>query len=89
MSIRAIIARKVCSCERPADGSTCRAALDALIADLQQRRPGERAVLSRAIEIQGGLFRYGGVVESAQGECLGAALERIRILLTFAGVALR
>ena len=72
-----------------------RAQLDALIADYQQRRPGERAVLSSAIDVQGKMFRYSGVVEGAavaRGDALdvGESDEdgRIRLLLTFVGAAL-
>lgn len=72
-----------------------RAALDALIADFQQRRPGERAVLSSAIDIQGHVFRYAGIVEGSTG-ARGDTLDtgecddegRICLLLTFVGVAL-
>lgn len=52
-----------------------RAQLDALIADLQQRRPGERAVLSSAVDVQGHVFRYAGIVEGstvARGDTLDA-----------------
>jgi hypothetical protein len=69
--------------------------LDALIADFQQRRPGERAVLSSAIDVQGLLFRYAGIVEGstiARGDTLDAGEAdddgRIRVLLTFVGAAL-
>jgi len=72
-----------------------RGELDALIADFQRRRPGERAVLSSAIDIQGHVFRYSGVVEGgaiARGDTLdvGECDEdgRIRLLLTFVGAAL-
>jgi hypothetical protein len=72
-----------------------RAQLDALIADFQQRRPGERAVLSSAVDIQGHVFRYAGVVEGstvARGDILDAGEcdedGRIRLLLTFVGAAL-
>ena len=77
---------------RAGDG---RAALDALMADFQQRRPGERAVLSGAIDVQGHLFRFAGIVDGATvargdtldtGECDDDG--RIRILLTFVGAAL-
>lgn len=73
-----------------------RAALDALITDFQRRRPGERAVLSSAIDVQGNVFRYAGIVEGSTsagggetfdaGEC--DADGRIRLLLSFAGAAL-
>jgi hypothetical protein len=69
--------------------------LDALIADFQQRRPGERAVLASAIDIQGHVFRYVGKVDGAtvaRGETLDAGAcddeGRIHILLSFAGTAL-
>lgn len=74
-----------------------RAQLDALIADFQQRRPGERAVLVSEIDVQGSLFRYVGIVQRGSearaapdapenldtGECDDDG--RIRLLLTFAG----
>jgi hypothetical protein len=72
-----------------------RGALDALIADFQQRRPGERAALSSAIDIQGHVFRYAGIVEGSTvaradtldtGECDDDG--RICLLLTFVGMAL-
>src|SRR5678815_1762474 len=44
-----------------------RGELDSLIADFQRRRPGERAVLSSVIDIQGALFRYSGFVEDKSG----------------------
>jgi SnoaL-like domain len=72
-----------------------RAQLDALIADYQQRRPGERAVLASAIDVQGSSFRYAGRVEGAtipRSDALdaGACDEdgRIRVLLSFVGAAL-
>jgi hypothetical protein len=72
-----------------------RAALDALIADFQARRPGERAVLSSAIDIQGNLFRYSGIVQGsavARGDTLDTGeaddMGRIRLLLTFVGATL-
>jgi hypothetical protein len=72
-----------------------RAQLDALIADFQKRRPGERAVLSSTVDVQGNVFRYAGVVEGAtvaRGDTLdtGECDEdgRIRLLLTFVGAAL-
>jgi hypothetical protein len=78
---------------------TGRGELDALIADFQQRRPGARAVFSSAVDIQGNLFRYSGVVEEAAdgankagGEALDAGEcdedGRIRLVLSFVGVAL-
>jgi len=69
-----------------------RAELDAMMADFQRRRPGERAVLSSAIDVQGLLFRHAGKVEGASvargenfdaGECDEDG--RIRLLLTFTG----
>jgi hypothetical protein len=72
-----------------------RGQLDALIADFQRRRPGERAVLSSAIDVQGTVFRYAGIVEGgtvARGDTLDAGEcdedGRIRVLLTFVGAAL-
>lgn len=72
-----------------------RAELDAMIADYQQRRPGERAVMSSAVDVQGSIFRYTGRVEGAtvpRGDALdvGECDEdgRIRLLLTFAGATL-
>ena len=71
-----------------------RSELDALIADFQQRRPGERAVLSSAIDVQGNVFRYAGKVEESTigGEALDAGScdedGRIRVLLSFVGAVL-
>jgi hypothetical protein len=72
-----------------------RGQLDALIADFQRRRPGERAVLASAIDVQGHVFRYAGRVEgtiSPGGETLDAGVcdddGRIRLLLSFVGAAL-
>jgi hypothetical protein len=72
-----------------------RAQLDALIADFQERRPGERAVLSSAIDLQGNVFRYSGIIEGstiARGDTLDAGEcdddGGIRLLLTFVGAAL-
>jgi hypothetical protein len=73
-----------------------RGALDALIADFQHRRPGARAVLSSAVDVQGNVFRYVGMVEGATiargGETFDAGESdedgRIRLLLTFVGAAL-
>jgi hypothetical protein len=70
--------------------------LDALIADFQTRRPGDRAVLSSAIDVQGAVFRYTGVVEDAANARSGDTFDagecdedgRIRVLLTFVGAAL-
>lgn len=59
-----------------------------MIADFQARRPGRRAVLASAIDVQGGVFRYVGIVEDAPGARAGECDEasRIRVLLTFVGV---
>lgn len=73
-----------------------RAELDALIADFQRRRTGERAVLASAVDIQGNVFRYAGVVEGSTmaggGETFDAGEcdenGRIRLLLSFVGAAL-
>jgi SnoaL-like domain len=73
-----------------------RGELDALIADFQKRRPGERAVLSSAVDVQGNVFRYTGIVEGSTiargGETLDAGEcdqdGRIRILLSFVGTTL-
>jgi ketosteroid isomerase-like protein len=73
-----------------------RAQLDALIADFQQRRPGERAVLSSAIDVQGNVFRCAGIVEGSSIARGGDTLDagecdedgRIRLLLSFVGAAL-
>jgi hypothetical protein len=72
-----------------------RAGLGALIAEFQKRRPGDRACLASAIEINERTFRYVGVVESEGGaplENLDAgehdAEGRILLVLTFAGAAL-
>lgn len=73
-----------------------RDALDALIVDFQTRLPGARAVLSSAIDVQGAVFRYAGVVEGVTLPNGGEAFDagecdddgRIRILLTFVGAAL-
>jgi hypothetical protein len=72
-----------------------RAQLDALIADFQQRRPGERAAFSSAVDVQGNVFRYAGSIDGstvARGDSFDAGEcdedGRIRILLTFVGTAL-
>jgi hypothetical protein len=73
-----------------------RAELDALIANFQARRPGERAVFSSAIDVQGYAFRYAGLVEDSTGARSGETFDagecdedgRIRVLLTFVGAAL-
>ncbi|AKV00317.1 hypothetical protein AKJ09_06980 [Labilithrix luteola] len=67
--------------------------LDALMADFQRRRPGERAVLSSAVDVQGSVFRYAGLLESLTGARGGETFDagecdedgRIRVLLTFVG----
>lgn len=72
-----------------------RAQLDGLIADFQERRPGERAVLSSAIDVQNNVFRYTGIVEGATVARGGETLDtgecdengRIRLLLSFVGAA--
>jgi hypothetical protein len=73
-----------------------RGELDALIADFQARRPAARAVLASAVDIQGHVFRYAGIVEGVTlaggGETLDAGEcdedGRIRLLLSFVGTAL-
>jgi hypothetical protein len=68
-----------------------RGELDALIAAFQQRCPGQRAVLSSVIEVQGHIFRYTGVIEDSALAAGGKALDagecdedaRIHILLSF------
>lgn len=73
-----------------------RAELDALITDFQRRLPGARAVFASAIDVQGTVFRYSGVVEGATlpngGEAFDAGAcdddGRIRVLLSFVGAAL-
>ena len=69
-----------------------RAALDALIAEFQKRRPRDRARLTSAVEIYESTFRYVGVVESEGGAPLENldtgehdAEGRILLVLTFAG----
>lgn len=71
-----------------------RAGLDALIAEFQKRRPGDRARLASVVEIHESTFRYVGVVESegsAPVETLDTgehdAEGRILLVLTFAGAA--
>ncbi|CAN5925000.1 hypothetical protein BH11MYX4_BH11MYX4_01280 [soil metagenome] len=69
---------------------------DALIADFQQRRPGARAVLASAVDVQGHVFRYVGVVEGSTTARGGETFDagecdedgRIRLLLSFVGAAL-
>jgi hypothetical protein len=70
--------------------------LGAFIADFQRRRPGARAAFSSAVDVQGNLFRYSGVVEGPAGDPGGEALDagecdedgRIRLVLSFVGVGL-
>jgi len=73
-----------------------RAALDAEIVGFQRRMPDVRVRMTSGIDVQGNLCRFTGVVEGPQGqigpeasdacECDGSG--RIRLLFTFAGVAL-
>ncbi len=73
-----------------------RAELDALIADFQVRRPGERAVLLSIIDVQGHVFRFAGRVEGGAITPGGNAFDagecdddgRIRVLLSFVGADL-
>ena len=73
-----------------------RGQLDALIASFQERRPGERAVLASAVDVQGNVFRYAGIVEGSTTAGGGDTLDagecdedgRIRLLLSFVGTAL-
>jgi hypothetical protein len=73
-----------------------RTELEALIADFQRRHPGKRAVLSSAIDVQGNVFRYAGIVEGSAIARGGETLEagecaddgRICLLLSFVGTAL-
>jgi hypothetical protein len=73
-----------------------RAALEAEIADLHRRLPVERVRMTSGIDVQGNLCRFTGVVEGPQGRigpeasdaCECDASGRIRLLFTFAGVAL-
>lgn len=84
---------RMCTPSRRVHG---RAELDALIADFQRRRPGQRAVFSSAVDIQGNVFRYTGRVDGGAAAPGGDALDtgeasddgRIRVLLTFVGAAL-
>lgn len=69
-----------------------RSELDALMADFQKRRPGERAVFASPIDVQGRIFRFVGTVEGAsvaRGENFDAGESdedgRIRVLFTFVG----
>ena len=73
-----------------------RAALEAEIVDLQRRMPVVRVRMTSGIDVQGNLCRFTGVVEGPQGQigpeasdpCECDASGRIRLLFTFAGVAL-
>ena len=73
-----------------------RAALEAEIVDLQRRMPVVRVRMTSGIDVQGNLCRYTGVAEGPQGQigpeasdaCECDASGRIRLLFTFAGVAL-
>jgi hypothetical protein len=72
-----------------------RAELDALIADFQARRPGERAALASDIDVQGHVNRYVGKVvgtSAPRGDTLDAGEcdddGRIRHLLSFVGATL-
>jgi hypothetical protein len=66
-----------------------------MLADFQRRCPEARAIFSSAVDVQGSLFRYAGVVESAAGAVAGSALDageyaehgQIRVLLTLVGAA--
>ncbi|MEO8800606.1 MAG: hypothetical protein ABI551_22140, partial [Polyangiaceae bacterium] len=51
-----------------------RAEVDAWIGSFQQRCPDDRAAFSSAIDVQGSLFRYSGIVESQTGAPGGEAL---------------
>ncbi len=69
--------------------------LEAVIADFQRRRPGERVFLSSGVDIQGQLFRFAGRTESSMGGPPAEGLDtgecdddgRIRLILTFIGAA--
>src|SRR5215831_18260647 len=73
-----------------------RAALEAEIVDLQRRVPVVRVRVTSGVDVQGDLCRFTGVVEGPQGQigpeasdaCACDASGRIRLLLTFVGVAL-
>jgi hypothetical protein len=73
-----------------------RAALEAEIVDLQRRMPVVRVRMTSGIDVQGNLCRFTGVPEGPQGQigpeasdaCECDASGRIRLLFTFAGVAL-
>lgn len=72
-----------------------RAELEALMADFRRRCPADRAELTSAVDVQGSLFRYAGVVvgpDGPRGENYDAGEcddeGRIRLVLTFPGAAL-
>jgi hypothetical protein len=73
-----------------------RAALEAEIVDLQRRVPVERVRVTSGIDVQGNLCRFTGMLEGPEGQigqeasdaCECDASGRIRLLFTFAGVAL-
>ena len=73
-----------------------RAALEAEIVGFLQRVPDVRVRMTSGIDVQGNLCRFTGVVEGPQGQigpeasdaCECDASGRIRLLFTFAGVAL-
>jgi hypothetical protein len=73
-----------------------RAALEAEIVGFQGRVPDVRVRMTSGIDVQGNLCRFTGVVEGPQGQigpeasdaCECEASGRIRLLFTFAGVAL-
>ncbi len=72
-----------------------RAGLDALMADFQRRRPGDRARLTSAVEINESTFRFVGVVDRVDGAPLDNldagehdAEGRIVLILTFPGAVL-
>jgi hypothetical protein len=73
-----------------------RAALEAEITSFQRRVSVERVRMTSGIDVQGNLCRFTGVVEGPQGQigpeasdaCECDASGRIRLLLTFTGVAL-
>ncbi len=73
-----------------------RAALEAEIVSLQRRVPEFRIRMTSGVDVQGALCRFTGVVEGPEGRigpeasdvCECDASGRIRLLFTFAGVAL-
>lgn len=73
-----------------------RAELDALMADFQRRQPNKRAVFASRVDVQGGAFRYAGMVEDPSGTRTGDVLDagdcdddgKIRIVISFVGVEL-